>query len=101
MKRKTLLSIASILVGTTLFASCTNTNNKVSFKQYWYRDSATTTLSKETLVYNVSFEAGTGLDSNSYTLNYNNGKYTTTLSLEKDADKEFYRYETELTIDVT
>lgn len=102
MKRKTLLSIASILVGTTLFASCTNTNNKVSFKQYWYRNSDTTTESSEILVYNVSYEAGTGLSDDGYTLNYNNGKYTTKLSLCKDEnEKEFYRYETELTIDVT
>lgn len=101
MKRKTLISIASILVGTTLFAACTETNNKVSFKHYWYRDSSIATASVETLVYNVSFEAGTGISDDEYTLDYNNGKYTTKLSLINDDGTEFYRYETELTVDVT
>ena len=102
MKRKTLISIASVLVGTTLFASCTDMNNKVSFKQYWYRDSGIVTLSSETLSYKVDFEAGTGLSGdNGYALSYNNGNYTTKLSLVSENGKEFYRYETELSIDVS
>ncbi|MBP3434199.1 MAG: hypothetical protein J6K50_02885 [Clostridia bacterium] len=62
MKRKTLLSITSLMLGASVLTACTSTSQKVSFSPYWYKTynvAPETTL--EQLVYDVSFQAGDGL----------------------------------------
>lgn len=101
MKRKTLLSITSLMLGASVLTACTSTSQKVSFSPYWYKTynvAPETTL--EQLVYDVSFQAGDGL-SNDYTVDYN-GTYTTTLTTKTDENgNALYRYETSLVMDVS
>ena len=102
MKRKKLFSIASLLLGATLFAGCTDTNYKVVFGDYWYYhvDQPASGEVVETLTYKVNFTPADGW--NNYSVNYTNGSYTTVLSVDKTKyeGKEVYKYETQLDIDV-
>lgn len=98
--KKLLSAIALTLCATTLTA-CAGANSKVTFNEFWLEDvgiapnvSAETVL--EALTYGVTFEKDLGLDEN-YTIDYQNGVYTTKLTLNQGV----YRYETSLSIDVT
>lgn len=97
MKRKTLISCLAVMLCTTTLAACVNTDKHVSFSHYWYQDSDIPTATAETLVYDVRFEAGSGLSQN-YTLDYK-GTYTTVLQPQDETGK--LRYETSLVMDVT
>ncbi len=102
MKRKNFLSIASLLLGASLLASCTDTNYKVGFNNYWYYnvDQPSTGEVVETLTYKVAFESADGW--NNYSVNYSDGSYTSVLSVDKDKyGREVYKYETQLNIKVT
>ena len=102
MKRKTIISISSLLLGATLLAGCTGTNYKVVFGDYWYHDVDQPTLGQtlEKLTYKVSFQQDLGW--NNYTVSYTNGVYVTTLSTDTDKyGREVYKYDTSLTIDVS
>ena len=104
--KKKIVSLTAMLLSAAFLSACTNTTQKVVFGDYWtadanvpaYGDSVT-----ETLEYDVSYEASSGLGA--YTLHYANGKYTTELTTEKYTDESgeryIYVYETNLTIDVT
>ena len=103
MKRKKLFSIASLLLGVTLFAGCTDMNYKVNFRDLWFDNVNNQPASNEiveTLTYKVSFTSAEGW--NNYSVNYSNGLYTTVLSVDKTKyeGKEGYKYETQLNIDV-
>lgn len=100
MKNKTLLAVTSVLLAGTLLAACSG-SNKISFKNYWFKDAEVPQGTTETLVYDVTFEKGTGLSDDSYSLAYTNGTYKTTFSLAEKDGVKIYRYETELSIDVT
>lgn len=98
--KKIFPAIALALCATT-FTACAATNQKVTFNEYWLKDAdappavAPATV-LETLEYEVKFEKASGFGDD-YTVDYQNGVYTTKLSL---ADDE-YLYETSLSIDVT
>lgn len=97
MKRKSLISLTAFLVCASVLTACTETNKKVSFTEYWYKDSGVTTASAETLEYAVSFKKGNGI-TDGYSADYTSGVYTTSLSVTDDGN---YLYETSLSIDVT
>lgn len=97
MKRKTIISLSSILLGATMLTACTSNSSRVTFKDYWYEDANVSTQSEEVLVYDVTMEAGLALSSRGYKLSYSNGTYTSTLK----ASGDYYEYNTSLTIDVT
>lgn len=93
--KKLLSALALALCATTLFA-CSGTNEKVTFKEYWFEDANVTPATVlETLEYEVEFKKSSGLSTNGYSVDYQNGVYTTKLSLSGDV----YRYETSLSID--
>ncbi len=93
------LLLAALLSATT-FAACTDSDKKMDFKNYWKLSSITEGEKvDETLVYGVTFEEGTGLQSLGYTLFYGEGSYTTVLKNGDDPTQ--YTYTTELTIPVT
>lgn len=98
---KKLLSAIALSLCATTFMACAATNEKVTFKEYWLEDAnvppavAPATV-LETLEYEVEFKPASGLDDD-YTVDYQNGVYTTKLSLTGDE----YFYETSLSIDVT
>lgn len=100
MKHKTLLAVTSLLLAGTLLASCSS-SNKISFKNYWFKDAEVPQGTTETLVYDVAFEEGSGLADDSYALAYTNGTYQTTFSLAEKDGVKIYRYETQFSIDVT
>ena len=91
----------TILLGASIFVSCTNTNSRVIFSEYWTENAnvATENVTEE-LEYAVSFEKGTGLDMQ-YAVNYTNGAYTTRLKTEQSNGKTVYVYETDFSITVT
>ena len=97
MKRKTILSLTSLLLGATLFSACTDTNYKVAFDDYWKYDvTIPQTAMEETLTYKVTFDDDMGI--NNYSLQYQEGTYTTKLTGSMQGDKLVYTYETELAI---
>lgn len=101
MKRKSIFSISALVIGATLFASCSQTNYKVSFNSYWFNDSTIPSSMAEVLTYDVSFTEREGLSDKNYSLDYTNGVYTTTFQRIKESDRTFYRLESILTIDVS
>ena len=96
--KKILSAIALTLCAATLTA-CAGTSEKVTFKEYWLEDANVTPATVlETLEYEVTFKKAAGLNNGAgYTVDYNNGVYTTKLTLNEGV----YRYETSLNIDVT
>ena len=102
MKRKSILSISALLLGATMFASCTPANTKISFRDYWYSDAdIPTSTGTEVLTYDVTFEAGNGLSDKNFDVNYSNGVYTTSFQKVTENEKEVYLLHSSLTIDVT
>ncbi len=98
MKRKTILSITSLLLGATLFSACTDTNYKVAFDDYWKYDvTIPQTAMEEVLTYKVTFDDDTGI--NNYSLQYKEGVYTTKLTSSMQGEELVYQYETSLTIE--
>lgn len=99
MKNKKLLSFLAVTLSAVAFSGCTSGSKTVEFKNYWLKDSLATSVEQyeETLVYNVTFQKESGLDSMSYDLDYQNGSYTTTLKHYSDGKCE---YTTKLTVDV-
>ena len=70
---------------------------------YWYRNAVTPSdqdqETVETLTYEVSFTRGDSWTN--YEVNYTNGVYTTTLSVDNETyNRSVYKYETALSIDV-
>lgn len=95
MKRKSVLAIAALLIGSTMFASCTNNNQKVQFSEYWHKDMNTPSATVlEQLTYKVETDTSSAGSATYYSVDYN-GTYTT--KLEKDADNN-YVYTTELSV---
>ena len=95
MKKKTIVAITALLVGTTLFTSCNNASQKVQFSEYWHKDMnspAETVL--EELAYKVETTQSTSTEQVNYSANYS-GTYTT--KLEKDAENN-YVYTTNLSV---
>ena len=97
---KFISAILAVALCGTAFASC-NQDNSVTFSPLWHEYAATAQHGKtEKLTYAVSFEQGSGLGFN-YSVDYQNGAYTTTLTSYADEDGSLlYRYETQLTITV-
>ncbi|MBE5740453.1 MAG: hypothetical protein E7349_06335 [Clostridiales bacterium] len=100
MNRKSIFSCLALLLTTSFLASCVSTNQKVVFSSNWQADNTVqqNTLT-ESLEYEVTFEKATSMQKD-YTLDYQNGKYTTTLTTEQLDGRTIYSYETKLTIDV-
>ena len=101
MKRKTIVSISSLLLGATLLTGCTGTSYKVVFGDYWYYhvEQPTQGQTLEKLTYKVGFKSDAGW--NNYSVNYTDGVYVTTLSTDTEKyGKEVYKYDTSLTIKV-
>ncbi len=96
--KKLTLALAALLSVTTL-AACTDSDKKIAFNNYWELDATTSGNVNETLVYDVTFEKGTGLDGLAYALSYGKGSYTTTLKAIENSKQ--YIYTTELNIPVT
>ena len=94
---KKLISALALTLSATTLIACGAPNQKVTFKEYWFADAnVTPSTVLEELVYDVEFEAASGLASNDYKVDYKNGEYKTKLTLTENV----YRYETSLTIDV-
>ncbi len=102
MKRKSVVALSTLLIASSLLASCGGGSNKVSFGAYWYKNSSVSSDVGvvETLTYNVSFDPKSGVSKN-YNLDYANGEYVTTFGLVEENGKTFYRLSSSLTIDVT
>ncbi len=101
MKAKKLASILSLVLCLSCFGGCTG-NQKVTFQNYWHKSPLETTEAlHETLVYDVTFEEGNGLDSVGYELSYSGGTYKTELVREERDGKTVYCYTTHLTITAT
>jgi hypothetical protein len=103
MKRKFLLSLVSVLTCASILASCTPTNSKTKFYGYWNYDTDIATEGTETLTYSVSPDSDKPFSSinGNYTVQYTSGVYTTVLKTETLEERTVYRYETDLSIDVT
>ena len=101
MKRKSILSISALMLGASMLTACSSTNNKVSFRDYWYHDADIPTTPTEVLTYDVAFEKGAGLSDKNFEVDYSNGVYVTSFSKTTENGKEFYRLQSALTIDVT
>lgn len=102
MKRKSVVAISTLLIASSLLASCGGGGEKVSFGEYWYKNSSVRAEvgAEEILSYDVSFTPGSGISKN-YELAYSNGEYSTSFKLVEENGKKFYRLSSTLTIDVT
>ena len=106
MKKKKSFILISAVLSAVLFASC-STSVSTNFSANWYENTGNNTVApgtNETLVYNVEKKADSGLNS-SYSVEYQKGTYTTTLSTEQRANEDgktelFYSYQTKLEISV-
>ena len=102
MKKKKLSAILALTLGITCLSACTDDDKNVVFGRYWQTNATVAQDVNETLEYDVSFKASTGMNGTGYTFTYDNGKYVTTLKSElADNGKTVYRYTTSLNIDVT
>ena len=102
MKKK-LLSFLAIALTATVFTSCTTASKKITFMDNWASNifNAPAEGATETLTYAVTFEKGTSLHEDAYTVEYGknesgkqDGEYTTTFTY---ANGQF-TYETTLTL---
>lgn len=100
MKTKKLIPFLSLALCFACFGGCTS-DQKLDFNNYWNYNSLVDEDIHETLVYDVVYEKGSGLDAVDYELDYSNGKYTTELTSVWENGKFLYFYKTELTIDAT
>ncbi len=93
------IAITLALVCTAAWACGCTSPSKVPFSNYWNENAlAPHEELHETLVYDVTFEKGA---SYGYELDYQNGKFTTTLdSAVDEKGNSIYVYTSELTIDV-
>ena len=98
MKRKKISTLLALVLGLTMLGGCTNSDQKVNFGNFWNSNAIDTNeMIHETLVYDVTFDAGeTSLVE--YGLDYKDGKYTTVLTSAKENDRVVYTYATELSI---
>ncbi len=94
--KKLVLALAAVLCVSS-FAACGDSDKKILFNEYWKLDWASSGSVDETLLYDVTFEKGFGLDSAGYTLSYSDGKYQTTLR----STAQGYEYKTQLSLKVT
>lgn len=101
MKKKKLGTILALTLGITCLSACTDNDKNVVFGRYWQENATVMQDVDETLEYDVSFKASTGMNGLGYTFTYDNGKYVTALKSEKLGEKTVYRYTTSLNIDVT
>ena len=100
MKRKTILSAISLLLGASLLTACAG-DQTVQFNAYWnYAVELTPVNETEKLEYEITFEEGGGFIED-YTVRYGKGSYTTELTAETVEGKTTYLYKTELSIPVT
>ena len=100
MRRKSIFSCIALLLTTACLTSCMNTSQKVVFSSNWQADNTVQSNDlTETLEYDVTFDDSVSLQTD-YTLDYKNGKYTTSLKTEQMGDRTIYSYETTLEIDV-
>lgn len=106
MKKKKSFILISAALSAVLFASC-STSVSTNFSANWYENTGNNTVApgtNETLVYSVEKKADSGLNS-SYSVEYQKGTYTTTLSTEQRTNEDgknelFYSYQTKLEISV-
>ena len=98
MKRKKISTLLALVLGLTMLGGCTNSDQKVIFGNFWNSNAVDTNeMIHETLVYDVTFDAGEA-SLVAYNVNYKDGKYTTVLTSAKENDKVVYTYATELNI---
>lgn len=103
MKRKKILSLAALLLGASVLASCSGSSH-LSFNANWYYDTTANldvNLSEETLGYEVVYESANGLYAEHYTTTYGTGSYTTSLKTTEVEGEYVYEYSTNFTIDVS
>ncbi len=103
MKMKKLLCVPAFLLATATFASCAGMVNVVNFNKYWQSEpNANVQTFTETLQYGITYEKSEGL-TDSYSLSYADGSYTTVLKTTTDetSGKDVYRFETNFSIKVT
>ena len=99
MKTKKILPAFALALAISALAGCSG-DKTVALDNYWDYNSLTekNTLD-ETLVYDVTFDAGAGLELVNYQLDYKNGTYTTTVKSGTHDGKYVYTFTTQLTID--
>lgn len=103
MKKKRIAGLF-LLVPLALLTACGGGNNGLALTANWHKNTGTRdniTGTEETLEYAVTFVKST--DTGAFTLDYEDGTYTTRLSAVTEptlSDKQIYRYETELNISV-
>lgn len=104
MKKKLITAIFAILMAATLLTSCNSASQKLQFSPNWTQNTLGNTgaiESEEVLTYEISFEDGTSLNEDYYSVTYcpnSKGSYVTTL--QANAEVDGYTYTTVLTIDV-
>ena len=89
MKKKKSFILISAALSAVLFASC-STSVSTNFSANWYENTGNNTVApgtNETLVYDVEKKADSGLNS-SYSVEYQKGTYTTTLSTEQRTNED-------------
>ncbi|MBP3423161.1 MAG: hypothetical protein J6K86_05295 [Clostridia bacterium] len=95
--KKIALAVAATLALSSL-AACTDNDQKLSFKDYWEKDSLSgSSAVDEKLTYKITHEKEVGLDNLPYVLTYGEGTYVTTLKTHSQG----YIYSTSLTMPVT
>lgn len=104
MKKK-LFSILAIALTAAVFTSCSTVSKKITFTDNWVSNifSAPADGATESLTYAVTFEKGTSLHEDAYTIEYcvdengkKNGSYTTTFTYAEGK----FTYQTTLTLPV-
>ena len=98
--KKFATALACVLAACSLVA-CTDKDKQVQLNPYWQENSQAFTNIDETLTYNVTFEANSGLSGMGYTVGYTDGVYTTHLQSAQENGENVYTYTTALTIKVT
>lgn len=102
MKTKKILSALALTLAFTALTTGCSGDKTVALDNYWDYNSLTESNAfDETLVYEVTFDAGAGLDLVPYKLDYKNGKYTSTVKNGTQEGKFVYTLTTEFSIDVT
>ena len=100
MKAKKLIPVLALTTCFTCLGSCAQTDQKISFGNYWQTNSLITENIHEKLVYDVEYvDEDTAMFK--YTVNYTDGQYTTELTTATENGKNILVYKTELSIKVT
>ncbi|MBQ8659117.1 MAG: hypothetical protein IJ506_08270 [Clostridia bacterium] len=104
MRSKKIICLACVLAGATLLASCSSCagNQEITFTAGWLSDTTNKVLpaNAEELTYAVTYDKAEGLYSESYTVNYTNGEYKTSLKASEYEGQAVYEYTSTLTINV-